>query len=248
VSFSLPGLPDLSTRLEANEWMDDFSISDERLTQALRDLRLTNRLVAGYAATDAVLDPFLRECDHLRLLDIGCGSGDYLVHLARRGARFGCTVTLIGVDANPVTVGHARAYLDEQLSRSLRSQVRVEIEDALAFPCDDNAVDIAHAALFLHHFHGDAARRLLRQMQRVSRHGIVVNDLHRHPLAWIGIWLLSRGLRMAPMVQHDGPMSVRRGFRADELRALAQAAGLPAPSIRWHWAFRWTLSTIGNGE
>ncbi|PSQ77395.1 MAG: methyltransferase type 11, partial [Bacteroidetes bacterium QH_6_63_17] len=68
------------------------------------------------------------------------------------------------------------------------------------------------------------------------------------PLAWIGIWLLSRGLRMAPMVQHDGPMSVRRGFRADELRALAQAAGLPAPSIRWHWAFRWTLSTIGNGE
>ena len=228
--------------------MDDFSITGARLTQALRDLHRINRLFGGHAATDAVLDPELRQRDHVRLLDLGCGSGDYLVHLARRGAQFGCTMELIGVDANPVTVGHARAHLDEQLPRSLRSQVRVEIGDALAFPCDDNAVDITHAALFLHHFHGDAARRLLRQMQRVSRHGIVVNDLHRHPLAWIGIWLLSRGLRMAPMVQHDGPMSVRRGFRADELRALAQAAGLPVPSIRWHWAFRWTLSTISNGD
>jgi hypothetical protein len=46
------------------------------------------------------------------------------------------------------------------------------------------------------------------------------------------------------MVQHDGPVSVRRGFRRAELRAYARAAQLSSPSIRWHWAFRWTLSTI----
>lgn len=248
MSIPLPRLPDLSTRLEADEWMDDFSITDARLTRALRDLRWTNRLLGTYAATDTVLDPLMRRHDCLRVLDVGCGGGDYLVHLARRGNQFGCRVEVTGIDANPVTVGHARAHLNAQMSPPLRSQVRVEVEDALSLPYDENAVDIVHAALFLHHFHGEVAVRLLAEMQRIARRGLLVNDLHRHLLAYVGIWLLSRGLRMAPMVQHDGPMSVRRGFRRGELRSLARQAQLPPPTIRWHWAFRWTLSTIASGD
>jgi len=228
--------------------MDDFSITDARLTRALQDLRRTNRLLGAYAATDAVLDPLLRWHDQLRILDVGCGVGDYLVHLARRAGRFGCRVDLVGIDANPVTVGHARAHLDAQLSPSLRSRVRVEIADAQDLSYPDGAVDVVHAALFLHHFHGPDAVQLLTELQRVARRGLLVNDLHRHPLAYVGIWMLSRLLRMAPMMQHDGPMSVRRGFQRDDLLRLARDAQLPAASIRWHWAFRWTLSTIASGE
>ncbi|MFB6098381.1 MAG: hypothetical protein ABEK84_04585, partial [Salinibacter sp.] len=79
-SLSPLRLPDFRFRLEAEEWMDDFSVSDERLTRALRDLRRTNALLGAYAATDAVLDPYFRRHDHLRLLDVGCGGGDYLAH------------------------------------------------------------------------------------------------------------------------------------------------------------------------
>lgn len=241
-------LPDLSTRLEAEEWMDDFSITDERFTRALRDLRQINRLLGGLSATDAVLDPLLRRHEQLRLIDLGCGGGDHLVHLARRGVRFDCSMELVGLDANPVTVGHARAHLDRRLSSTLRSQVRVDVGDALDLPYDEDAFDVAHAALFLHHLHGDEAVQLLDEMQRIGRCGLLINDLHRHSLAYVGIWALSRALRMAPMVQHDGPMSVRRGFRRHDLEALADEAGLPSPTIRWHWAFRWTLSTIANDD
>ena len=243
----LPLFPDLSRRLNTEEWMDDFSITDARLTRALRDLRLTNRLLGAYAATDALLDPILRRRDHLRIVDVGCGIGDYLVHLARRAAAFGCQAELVGIDANPVTVGHARAHLDAELAPSRRSQVRVEVEDAQHLSYPDDAVDIVHAALFLHHFHGKEAVQLLTELQRVARRGLLINDLHRHLLAYLGIWELSRVLRMAPMVQHDGPLSVRRGFTRDELLRLAHRANLPAPTVRWHWAFRWTLSTIGGG-
>jgi predicted nuclease with RNAse H fold len=45
------------------------------------------------------------------------------------------------------------------------------------------------------------------------------------------------------MVQHDAPLSVARGFRRAELAAIAKQAGL-RPTIRWHWAFRWALSTL----
>lgn len=248
MSFLPPILPDLSTRLEAEEWMDDFSITDARLTRALRDLRLVNRLLGAYSATDTVLDPLFRQHEHLSVLDVGCGGGDYLIYLVQRADRFGCQAEVVGLDANPVTVGHARAHLDAHLPPALRPRVRVEIGDALSLPFPDDAADVVHAALFLHHFHGEKAVHLLAEMQRVAQRGLLVNDLHRHLLAYIGIWLLSRVLRMAPMVQHDGPVSVQRGFQKEELQALAARAQLPPPAIHWHWAFRWTLSTIAHGE
>lgn len=224
--------------------MDDFSVDESHLQAALQDLRHINRLLGGIRITETVLDPVLQRAASLRVLDVGTGSGDYLVHLVRRGQRQRCRVEAVGVDLNPVTVGYGRAYLDDQLSPHLRPQARVDIADALHLPYPDDAFDVTHAALFLHHFEDPEAIALLREMRRVSRLGIVVNDLHRHILAYLGIWLLSRVLRLDPMVQHDGPMSVRRGFQESELQVLAQEAGLHTPRVRWHWAFRWTLSTI----
>jgi len=224
--------------------MDDVSITGERLRRALDDIRWINRLLGGYSATNSVFDPLLHTHSNLRVLDVGTGSGDYPARLVRRAHRRDTEMNAVGVDVNPATVGYGRAWLDAHLSPPLRGRVRLEVADALHLPYPDDAFDVTHAALFLHHFHGPEAPRLLREMARVSRLGIVVNDLHRHPLAYAGIWALSRLLRMAPMVQHDGPLSVQRGFRRSDLEALAHEAPLSAPSIRWHWAFRWTLSTV----
>lgn len=240
--------PNLSTRVEADEWMDEQSVGGRQLARALRNLRRVNHLLGGYTASLRMLDPVFRRRDRVRILDLGCGSGDHLVHLARRGDALDCTTDLVGLDTNPAIVGHARAHLDRKLPGSLRSQVHVEIGDALSPPYSADTFDVAHAALFLHHFHGLDAVQLLRTMDRVSRLGLVVNDLHRHRLAYVGFWLLSRALGLSPIVQHDGLISVRRGFRGRELSALAKAAQLPPPQIRWHWAFRWSLSTIANWE
>ncbi|MFB6247520.1 MAG: methyltransferase domain-containing protein [Salinibacter sp.] len=241
----MSSLPDFTARAVGTEWMDDPGVRGEALRTALRDLRRINRLLGGLRASTSVLAPMLSARSSLDLLDVGSGTGDYLAHLVRQGAHHNTRIRATGVDLNPRTVGHGRAWLDASLSPSLRSNVRLEIADALQLPYPDDAVDVAHAALFLHHFHGNAAVRLLREMNRVSRHGILVNDLHRHPLAYVGIWTLSR-LGFSPMVQHDGPLSVRRGFRHADLVTLAEAAGLPSAEVRWHWAFRWTLSSLSG--
>jgi len=228
--------------------MDDPDVSGAALEQALTNLRQINTLLGGYRASVTVLDPLLRSESSLRVLDVGSGTGDYPARFVRRGRRHDASVEAVGVDLNPVTVGRGRAWLDATLPASLRPRVRLDLGDALALPYADNAFDVSHAALFLHHFHGDDAVQLLREMARVSRHGILVNDLHRHPLAYAGIWALSRLVRMSPMVQHDGPISVLRGFRKGELATLAYEAGLPRPTVRWHWAFRWTVSTLSGPE
>lgn len=243
-SSSARHLMDFSQRARAREWMDDLSVTDERLRDALTNLRWINRWLGGYRASRVALAPLLHSHPRLHILDVGSGGADYLPQFVHWGESARCVVRATGLDLNPVTVGHGRAWLDAVLPPEQRSQARLEIGDALDLPYPDDAFDVAHAALFLHHLYGSEAHTLLREMQRVSRFGIVVNDLHRHPVAYAGIWALSRLGSFSPMVQHDGPLSVRRGFHRSDLVSLAATAGLPAPQIRWHWAFRWTLSTL----
>ena len=243
----LTPVPDFAQRAHADEMMDDFAITDRRLTQALDEIRLVNRLLGGYAASMAVLRPFLKRQGGrpTRLLDVGTGSADLPEHLVRWADRHGADVRVVAVDANPATVDYAREALGRRLPSALRDRIRVEVGDALALPYEAGSFDVAHAAMFVHHFERDRAVALLREMRRTSRQGLVVNDLHRHPLGYYGIWALARAFPVSPMFRHDAPLSVLRGFRRDELCALAAAAGLPTPDVRWHWAFRWTLSTVG---
>jgi len=224
--------------------MDDLSITDARLHEALRDLRLTNRFLGGYRSTRTVLRPIFESHRRLRILDVGTGGGDSLVDLVHYGHRCGCRVDVVGIDLNAGAVDYARHYLDDTLSHRMRRRVSVQVGDALGLDVDTGAFDIVTTSLFLHHFAGTEAVRVLREMDRVSRMGILVNDLHRHLLAYWGVLFLSRLLPASEMYRHDAPLSVRRAFRQHELADLARQAGLPDPQIRWHWAFRWTLSTL----
>jgi SAM-dependent methyltransferase len=239
-------VPSFAERLHAEELMDDFSITDDRLLRALDELRWVNRLLGGYATTMRVLAPYLeaRRGRAVRLLDLGAGIGDYAEHIVRWADRRGLDVSVTAVDANPVTVAHARRTLDRRLPPRLRARIHVAVEDALALPYADDAFDVVMAAMFMHHFRAKDAVSLVREMNRVARDGILVNDLHRHPLAYYGILVPARLLPVSPMFRHDAPVSVLRGFRRADLEAVARDAGLDAYRIRRHWAFRWSLSTL----
>lgn len=242
-------MPTFAERLDAAEMMDDFSIVDERLTRALDNLRAVNRFLGGYRATRTVLEPLLaaRRGGVLRVLDLATGVGDYLECFVRWGARQGVTVEAVGLDVNPATVAYARSSLDGALPPALRPRAHLIEGNALALPFEDGAFDVCHTALFTHHLDNTQVVALLREMDRVARHGLVVNDLHRHPLAYYGIVAIGAAMPVSPMFRHDGPVSVRRAFTREELDVLARRAGLAAYRLRWHWAFRWTLSTIDPG-
>ena len=81
-------------------------------------------------------------------------------------------------------------------------------------------------------------------MQRIAADGVLVSDLHRHVLAYAGIWTIAHVLPVSPMFKMDGPISVRKGFTRTDLERYAKAAQLPTPTIRWQWAFRWMPTTL----
>ncbi len=241
-------MPSFQIRTDQDELMDDFSIQDHRLTEALEQLRPVNQLLGGYATTMAAIAPFLKShADQtIRILDIGTGIGDFPEYIVRWAAAQSppIDVEITAIDANPVTVAYAQSTLQKRLAPDLLAKIKLEVADALALPYADNQFDLAIAAMFLHHFAHDNAVQIVRSMQCVASQGILINDLHRHPLAYYGIYALTRILPAVEMVRNDAPLSVLRGFTYAELEQIAISADLPKFSLNWRYAFRWLLSTI----
>ncbi len=238
---SLPGVPrrpDLRRRYDGPELMDDLAITDARLVTALADLRHVGRFLGGEAASLRALGEAIPAGASARVLDVGTGSADFAEAVVRWGVRTRRDVRAEGVDLNPATLAVASEWLDRSMAPAERPRVTLRQADVLALPYADGAFDVAHAGLFLHHFDATQAPRVLAEMGRVAR-VVVVNDLHRHALAYHAIRLIAR-LSRSEMFRHDAPVSVRRGFTGAELDAAVADAGLVG-ARRWRWAFRWLV-------
>ena len=83
--------------------------------------------------------------------------------------------------------------------------------------------DVACCAMSLHHFEPPARRRLIGELRRVARRGVVVADLLHAPFNTAGAWLTT--LASDPMVRHDARLSVRQALTWPEARALAAEVG-----------------------
>jgi ubiquinone/menaquinone biosynthesis C-methylase UbiE len=171
------------------------------------------------------------------VLDVATGSADIPLHVARWARSRGVRMQVVATDNHPGTLEMAR----ERTAGD--PDVTVEAADALALPYPDGAFDVALCSCALHHFDAEEdAVQVLRELDRVSRVGLIVNDLRRSRPALLGVRLLAATLwRRHAYARHDGPLSVRRSFTPAELRDLARAAGLPDARVHAHPVFRLAL-------
>src|SRR2546423_4894070 len=188
---------------------------DDRATLAgnLRDLRRMNRASGGIGVTSRALDALVGEGgdggEAISLLDVGTGGADIPLALIddwrRRRRRLEVTAT----DERAEVVDGARAS-DPRIDATPR--LTLAVADGRSLPYPDASFDVAHASLVLHHLEPADVVALLREMNRVSRRGIVVNDLARGRLSWVGAWLLSHLATLNRYSRHDAPLSVRRAY------------------------------------
>jgi ubiquinone/menaquinone biosynthesis C-methylase UbiE len=222
----------IGARQYIHELMDDPAVDEASHHQALRELSVINRWLGGDRVSRRGVERFLQHIPSDRpvsVLDVGAGGSDLSRALAPLGRRFDITA----LDLN------ARAG---DFVRKLGHPVQVVVGSAHALPFDEQTFDIAHASLFLHHCTDDQARALLENLSRIARYGIIINDLHRHTIAYASISLLTRLFSRSALVRYDAPASVLRGFLRRELVVLFPARLHTALSISWHWPFRWCAS------
>lgn len=229
--------PSLAARLPGPERMDDHEVfHGEDLRTAMTGLRTINRWLGGWGTTRRALDDLASRVPlgtTIDVLDAGGGSGDAAPVILDWARRRGIEARVVVLDIHPGIARDAR--------ERLRGVAGAEVVAGDLFDVADRSFDVVHAGLFLHHFDGDAAARALRAMARIARRGVVVNDLHRHPVPWALIrWITLCATRNEALL-HDAPLSVGRAFTAEDWRALGPAAGLDL-RCRRSFAWRWAVS------
>jgi SAM-dependent methyltransferase len=218
------------------EWMDQAEVDPTDLAWTLRDLAWINRSFGGTRTVVRHLLPLLKGlAPPILILDVGTGYADIPRAIIRWARHRGISVHLEALDHHPgVRLEAARAC-------ARYPEIRIREGNALALPYPDQSVDVVVASLILHHMEGEAPARFLRETRRVARHGIVVSDLRRGICPFLATWVALHVVSRNPLIRHDGPMSIRRGFQPSELLALARAAGWKAPRLYRHACFRLAL-------
>ncbi len=228
---------DFATRSEGIEIMDDLACNGEVVYQTLRELDVINHWLGGNAVTISAVKSVWKSLPEKKLsvADIGCGSGEMLRILARLARKKNRSVSFFGCDANP----HITSYASQHSTEF--PEISYEEVDVFSKEFQALKFDIVLATLFFHHFTETQLVELFRSLNQQTRCAIIVNDIHRHPLAYHSIRYLTRWFSKSSMVQFDAPLSVLRSFKKKELIGILAEAGIKTYILRWKWAFRWQL-------
>lgn len=220
-------------RTDKEELMDDFSIGGNLLRDTLDKLEKINRWLGGNLVTVKALKKALKNHpkeQELTIVDIGCGHGDILRDVAKFGRKNGYKMKLIGMDANPNAIAYAK-----ELSTEF-SELTFKTEDIFSEEFKNRKFDVVLATLFLHHFKEKQLISFLGNTLKQTKIAIVVNDLHRHKLAYYLFMLLSLFIKNT-MITEDGLTSVLRGFKRKDLESISKKLNVKS-QISWKWAFR----------
>ena len=227
-------MPDFSTRSILPEKMDEPDVVPEEVNKALHELEVVNKWLGGYDVVLGALNKLPLE-NPITIMDIGCGGGDMLRKIARWAEKKGKKVNLIGVDRNPLMTAYA--------SRTSNEHPAISYITADAF--DDvllnEKADITMNSLFCHHFDNKELISLITRMKQLAKQYVIINDLHRHPVAYYSIQLLTRLFSGSNLVKYDGPLSVARSLTRKEWQSILSQAGINNYQLRWMWAWRWQL-------
>lgn len=229
--------PDFGRRATDLEIMDDFNCSGQVVFQTLRELEIINRWLGGNKVTLDALRKMLVKVhgQHLTIADLGCGGGDMLKRIADLGRKNGMVMQLTGVDANPHIIEIARKNCEAY------PEISFETTNILSIEFSQKQFDIIVGTLFFHHFDDQTLCEVLSRLVKQVRVGLIINDIHRHWLAYSSIRLLTRLFSSSSMVRFDAPLSVRRAFVRMDWITMFDKCGIAHYSLAWKWAFRWKV-------
>ena len=170
------------------------------------------------------------------LIDVGAGSGELLRVAAGWAGNHNRVAQLVGLELNARS---AKAIFESSKDFAEISAVR---GDAFRLPFKDDTFDFAICSLFTHHFRDNQVVAILRELSRVARRRMFVIDLHRHRVAYYFYTTIGHVFFHNRLIREDGALSILRSFKPNELRRLAERAGLEEISVERMFPYRLVLS------
>lgn len=208
----LPALDRRDTGLV--ERMDQQGCDLDTLFRTYADFPSVNRVVGGWWLTYVTrLRPRFTGPDHT-VLDIGAGGGDVARDLIRWAADDGVRLDLTAIDPD----ARAAAYADTLPpvdGFSYRRSTSTELADEGA------QFDFVVSNHVLHHLSAAEFGTVLADSERLARLAVVHSDIRRSSTAYVLFAAFTAARFRTSLIREDDLTSIRRSYRADELRRLA---------------------------
>ena len=227
----------LRNRSYKKELLDRDDIPFEDIRQNMKELNTINKYLGGHKITISGIKNLLADYKHdkpITICEIGCGGGDNLKAISNYCLSKNLQVNCVGIDIKAECITFAKEQYPELNATWIADDYKLA-------DFAGNNPDIIFSSLFCHHFTEEEITGMLHWMKTNATTGFFINDLHRHPLAYYSIKLITSFFSKSYLVKNDAPLSVARGFTVKEWKQLFKSAGIADYSINWKWAFRHLL-------
>ena len=202
----------LSQRVVCAELLDALPPDAPEARASRRDLRRINGIMGQGRIMVRALRAYAPKAPQ-RIVEFGCGDGFATLVMARKMARDWPGAELTMVDLEPVVPDEVTAEL-----AALGWAVNVVKADAFEWLARNSGYDLALANLFLHHFETPRLKSLLVGIA-ASASTLVATEPHRTAFAHLAARSV-RAIGANHVTRHDAAVSVRAGFRGDEMTSL----------------------------
>ncbi len=236
-------MPNLKKRSHRKELLDNIHIPEDILIQNLTELDWLNKHMNGHRISIKGLKKLkLKKCFNYTLLDIGCGSGDSMLHMAKWARKHNYNIKFTGIDINPLAIKHLNTKCSEF------PEIKGITANCFDYLKQQYAFDIVHASLFCHHLQDDELISFFSLINKKLRKGIIINDLRRSRTAWYGAKWFTKLMNGSNLSQHDGPVSVLNAFKKSEMEHYLRESGMSEYEIKKQWPYRFLITSNLRNE
>ncbi len=237
---------DFRNRNTESELMDNPNVGIDTLRLVFKDINKSNRILGGNAITLGKVSELIKELpkNQYTIVDMGCGDGEMLRELAILFRKIDIDVKLIGLDLSENAIAIGR-----ELSIDF-TEITFFKQDILALKPSDLNCDILLCTLTMHHFSNEQIPLFLSKFTKLAKIAVIINDLQRSTLAYYLFKGFSAIFIKTKIAKHDGLISIKSGFKKQDLMSFSKDLPHITHTINWKWAFRyvWVMQTAGLSQ
>jgi hypothetical protein len=202
-------------RLVEPEWLDHLSVDDPDAVGSRRDLKRLNVWMGHVSILTKTLQEIGDGWTPRKIVELGAGDGDFLLSVAKRFLGNWNNIHAVLIDRHNVVSSSTRQQFSDLGWRA--EPIQADVFDWLEKSAGTSG-ELMIANLFLHHFERASLARLLGLVGARAGRFIAVEPRR----SWWS-FLFSRMVRLIgcnAVTGHDAPISVKAGFKEQELTQL----------------------------